>query len=94
MYGPEKDAQREFLTWVYRLYKGWRRLVRRELGTMDESTFEVIDGVVHQEVADGLDGGRVIMRVRARRGKMCLQKGNGDTYGAGVRRTSDAGTRP
>lgn len=57
MYGPEKDAQRELLTWVYRLYKGWRRLVRRELGLMDESTFEVIDGVVRQVVADEHDGG-------------------------------------
>jgi len=57
MYGPEKEAQRELLTWVYRLYKGWRRLVRRELGLMDETTLEVIDGVVHQMVADERDGG-------------------------------------
>ena len=55
MYGSEKEAQRELLTWVYRLYKGWRRFVRRELGMPDESTFEVIDGVMHQMVADESD---------------------------------------
>ena len=55
MYGPEKEAQRELLTWVYRLYKGWRRIVREELGFSDESTFEVIDGVMHQVIADGDD---------------------------------------
>ena len=52
MYGTEKDAQKELLSWVYRLYKGWRRLVREELGMPDEGTFEVVDGVVHQVVAD------------------------------------------
>jgi len=56
MYGPERDSQRELLTWVYRLYKGWRRLVRRELGLVDEGTFEVIDGVMHQVVGDERDG--------------------------------------
>jgi len=56
MYGPEKSAQRELLTWVYMLYKGWRRLVRRELGLTDESTFEVIDGVIHQVAVDECDG--------------------------------------
>ena len=48
MYGPEKDAQRELLTWVYALYKGWRRLVRKELGMVDESILEVVDGVMHE----------------------------------------------
>ena len=57
MYGPEKEAQRELLTWVYRLYKGCRRLVRRELGLIDESAFEVIDGVMHQMAVDERDGG-------------------------------------